>query len=47
MAEPTEPEQIAIMKRLPHHGPYLGPVFAVLVALFGIALLVVLNMFRV
>ena len=34
------------MHRLPaHHGPYLGPVFAALVALFGIALLVVLNVF--
>jgi len=32
------------MHRLPaHHGPYLGPVFAALVALFGIALLVILN----
>jgi putative membrane protein len=29
----------------PHHGPYLGPVFATLVALFGIALLVILNVF--
>jgi putative membrane protein len=29
----------------PHHGPYLGPVFAALVALFGIALLVVLKLF--
>ncbi|MGH6828017.1 MAG: YidH family protein [Rhizomicrobium sp.] len=29
----------------PHHGPYLGPVFAVLVALFGIALLVILHVF--
>jgi len=34
------------MHRLPaHHGPYLGPVFAALVALFGIALLVVLDVF--
>ena len=36
------------MLRLPtaiHHGPYLGPVFAALVALFGIALLVILNVF--
>jgi len=32
--------------RLPsHHGPYLGPVFALLVALFGIALLVILSLF--
>jgi putative membrane protein len=29
----------------PHHGPYLGPIFAALVALFGIALLVILNAF--
>jgi putative membrane protein len=29
-----------------HHGPYLGPVFAGLVALFGIALLVILSVFR-
>ncbi|HEV7135562.1 MAG TPA: DUF202 domain-containing protein [Steroidobacteraceae bacterium] len=29
----------------PHHGPYLGPIFAALVALFGIALLVVLQAF--
>lgn len=29
-----------------HHGPYLGPVFAALVALFGIALLVILSVFR-
>lgn len=28
-----------------HHGPYLGPIFAALVALFGIALLVILHMF--
>lgn len=34
------------MRRLPpHHGPYLGPVFAALVALFGIALIVVLKVF--
>ena len=34
------------MHRLPaRHGPYLGPVFAGLVALFGIALLVILNVF--
>lgn len=34
------------MHRLPaRHGPYLGPVFAALVALFGIALLVILNVF--
>lgn len=34
------------MHRLPaHHGPYLGPVFAALVALFGIALLVILDVF--
>ncbi|HEX5459233.1 MAG TPA: DUF202 domain-containing protein [Steroidobacteraceae bacterium] len=34
------------MHRLPaHHGPYLGPFFAALVALFGIALLVVLDVF--
>ncbi|MGH8258306.1 MAG: YidH family protein [Steroidobacteraceae bacterium] len=32
--------------RLPaHHGPYLGPIFAALVALFGIALLVILRVF--
>jgi putative membrane protein len=32
--------------RLPaHHGPYLGPIFAALVALFGIALLVILTVF--
>ncbi len=29
----------------PHHGPYLGPMFAVLVAIFGIALLVILRVF--
>lgn len=29
----------------PHHGPYLGPVFAVLVALFGIVLLVIVSVF--
>lgn len=29
----------------PHHGPYLGPIFAALVALFGIALLVILRVF--
>lgn len=28
-----------------HHGPYLGPIFAALVALFGIALLVILSVF--
>lgn len=28
-----------------HHGPYLGPIFAGLVALFGIALLVILGVF--
>jgi putative membrane protein len=34
------------LHRLPaRHGPYLGPVFAALVALFGIALLVVLDVF--
>ncbi|MGH8171351.1 MAG: YidH family protein, partial [Steroidobacteraceae bacterium] len=34
--------------RLPeHHGPYLGPIFAALVALFGIVLLVVLSLFPV
>lgn len=34
------------MHRLPpHHGPYLGPVFAALVALFGIGLLVILRVF--
>lgn len=32
--------------RLPaHHGPYLGPIFAALVALFGIALLFILSAF--
>jgi inner membrane protein YidH len=32
--------------RLPaYHGPYLGPVFAALVALFGIGLLIVLGLF--
>lgn len=30
-----------------HHGPYLGPIFAALVALFGIALLVILSVFPV
>lgn len=30
----------------PHHGPYLGPIFAALVVLFGIALLVILSVFR-
>lgn len=29
----------------PHHGPYMGSSFAVLVALFGIALLVILGAF--
>jgi putative membrane protein len=29
----------------PHHGPYLGSIFAVLVALFGIALLVIQALF--
>lgn len=29
----------------PYHGPYLGPAFALLVALFGIALLVILSVF--
>jgi len=29
----------------PHHGPYLGAVFAVLVTLFGIALLVILHVY--
>lgn len=28
-----------------HHGPWLGPVFAALVAVFGIALLVILSVF--
>ena len=32
--------------RLPsYHGPYLGPTFALLVALFGVALLVIVSLF--
>ncbi|HZT05082.1 MAG TPA: DUF202 domain-containing protein [Steroidobacteraceae bacterium] len=29
----------------PYHGPYLGPTFALLVALFGVALLVIVSIF--
>ena len=36
-----------VWRQPPRHGPYLGPIFAALVALFGIGLLVVVGMFKV